>query len=254
MQTISENQKKHAYNKNIIVLMAGRSSRFFQAGYTEVKYKLSIGHSNMFELSILSLMKIINDAKYYFVLCKKHDSAEWVRNKLSKYDIMYELIEVEDFTQGTADTISMSLEQLENKSLPVITTPIDQVYGECPQLKKIFKSTDNKIITSFMGTGNYAWATLNENNSLLRLVKKTGNNGLASTGMYQFNNANRLLLKIKEAWNYKNNASSEFDIEDVINYLISENDYEFEVCEISGSQISILGTPLQYEQFRQKVI
>ena len=61
---------------NVVITMAGRGSRFLQAGYKVPKYEIVVSGKSLFDWSLLSLKNFINlDTRVIFVCLKANQSS-----------------------------------------------------------------------------------------------------------------------------------------------------------------------------------
>ncbi|RBL65201.1 hypothetical protein C3E98_044345, partial [Pseudomonas sp. MWU13-2625] len=64
---------------NIVITMAGRGSRFYEAGYTVPKYEIQAHGKSLFDWSMLSLKNFLaSDSRVIFVCLEENKSAEYV--------------------------------------------------------------------------------------------------------------------------------------------------------------------------------
>ena len=71
----------------IILPMAGKSKRFYSAGYQVPKYMLDIKSISLFEHSLLSFKKYFKDDKFLFVILDNKNTFEFIKSKINKYEI-----------------------------------------------------------------------------------------------------------------------------------------------------------------------
>jgi dTDP-glucose pyrophosphorylase len=111
---------------NIIITMAGNSSRFKAAGYKIEKYKIITKNQTLFYRSISSLKQYIEqDCKFIFIVKKTDGSKDFIQNEINILNIKnYKIIEISSSTRGQAETAIMAEKYLNPKE-PVAIFNID---------------------------------------------------------------------------------------------------------------------------------
>ena len=105
--------------------MAGLSSRFFKAGYTEPKYKLVAHGKTLFEWSVSTFEKMYNSEKFVFICRDVYDTPNFVATELKKIGIKdYEVITLNTETRGQAETVFLALDKIPDDE-PLIIFNID---------------------------------------------------------------------------------------------------------------------------------
>lgn len=91
---------------NIVITMAGRGSRFYEAGYTVPKYEIIAHGKSLFDWSLLSLRNFITpDSRIFFVTLNSNSSADYIRSRCTVLGIQdYQVLELSAVTDGQATT------------------------------------------------------------------------------------------------------------------------------------------------------
>lgn len=95
---------------NIVITMAGRGSRFYEAGYTVPKYEIEAHGHTLFDWSMLSLKNFIDaDSRVIFVCLKANDSSEFVRRRCAALGLAdVHVLELDELTDGQATSAYVS--------------------------------------------------------------------------------------------------------------------------------------------------
>ena len=94
----------------ICIPMAGKSSRFYEAGFTKPKFELEVGSFSLFRLSLMSFAEYFHSETFLFVLNSKTDSLLFLENELKTLQISnYRIFQLEGETRGQADTVAIAL-------------------------------------------------------------------------------------------------------------------------------------------------
>lgn len=90
----------------IVIPMLGRSSRFFDAGYTQPKYQLPLGGETVFAKSVRSFEAHFSDQPFLFLVRNDHDAMSFVAREVARLGIHdYRLIRFDQETRGQADSV-----------------------------------------------------------------------------------------------------------------------------------------------------
>jgi dTDP-glucose pyrophosphorylase len=175
-------------SNTIVITMAGRGSRFYQAGYTVPKYQIAAHGHSLFYWSMLSLKNFIDaDSRLVFVCLKENNSGAYVRSQCAElgfHDVA--IFELETLTDGQATSAYLS-RGLWRARGPVIIYNID-TYVEPDALRPtaIPAGADGWVPCfqvpgehwSFVKLGDDGWAT--------EVAEKRRISDYASIGLYWF--------------------------------------------------------------------
>lgn len=133
-----------------IIPMAGKSSRFFNQGYTVPKYMLKLGkNSTVFEESLKSFENYF-ETDFFVFLCRSEESIiDFINIKCTKLGISsFKIIPIAFETDGQADTVNIGLKKLStcylNENLYIYN--IDSVRIDFAKPKATFlKDTDGYL-------------------------------------------------------------------------------------------------------------
>lgn len=97
----------------IVIPMAGMSSRFFKAYYTQPKYMLEAHGQTLFEHSVNSFAAYFASTPFLFIVRNVYDTAVFVREKATQLGIkQFYIAELHTETRGQAETVTLGLEEL----------------------------------------------------------------------------------------------------------------------------------------------
>jgi hypothetical protein len=93
-----------------IIPMAGKSSRFFKAGYKKPKYMLPLGETILFDEAIKSFETYFDTDLFLFIIRDEFGVFDFVDNRCKVLGITnYEIVTIEFDTRGQADTVNEGL-------------------------------------------------------------------------------------------------------------------------------------------------
>lgn len=240
---------------NIIITMAGKSSRFSNVGYNIPKFLINLGDKLMIEKCV-SMFDISSD-NFYFVMTKKQNNNFPQIEKILKNAVKNcNIILIDEHSLGPVET---SVQASVNNNEPVIVSYCDFTVSWDYKyfVETVIKENPDMVIPSFIGfhpssfgETYYAYSkVLNNKVQEIREKKPYTNNRhneYAHTGIYYFKNFNLFKYysnKLKEN-NY--NSFPEGYVSLLTNYLI-EDKKNVIITEVD--KFICLGTPEDVEQY-----
>ena len=111
---------------NVVITMAGRGSRFYDAGYKVPKYEIMAHERSLFEWSMLSLKNFLTpDSRVIFVCLEENKSSDFVLHQTKALGLTdVHIIELKELTDGQATSAYLSRE-LWNPEWPLLIYNID---------------------------------------------------------------------------------------------------------------------------------
>lgn len=239
--------------KNIIITMAGKGTRFVQAGYSEPKYEISVHGKHLFDWSMYSLKNFINhDDLLVFVCLSENNSRSFLERRCKALDILnYEIVEIDEITDGQATSAYVSRSHWKANS-PLLIYNIDTyVKPEALKPESIAEGSDGWIPCfkaegnhwSFVALGDEGWAT--------RLAEKERISPFATIGLYYFSKASDYAEAYEKYYSKEkdNMVKGERYIAPLYNQMISRGK-KLSISDISPNDVHVLGTPRELEAFR----
>lgn len=224
--------------RTIVIPLAGNSSRFFNSGYTNVKYKLPLFNSRPILWYILSY--IDRDYKLIIVLNIKFDDKIWVKDLLCSLGFkFFKIVEVAD-TDGQLTTVKLGVTNSE-----IVEHSDELIIYNGDTVRHIpfdfdFKESDG-IIEVFDQKGDH-WSFVDKIGEVSQVTEKNRISNYCSTGLYGFKSID-LFLKFSDKVKLTNNEKY---IAPIYNELIRE---KLNVTSFfsNTSNFSLCGTPNEYE-------
>ncbi|MEZ9563362.1 capsular biosynthesis protein, partial [Vibrio splendidus] len=111
----------------IVIPMAGLSSRFFKAGYTQPKYMLDAHGKSLFAHAVLSFKAYFESEVFVFIVRDVYESAYFVEQECEMLGIKaFKIVILDQETRGQAETVALGLEKAEvNKEVSLTVFNID---------------------------------------------------------------------------------------------------------------------------------
>jgi len=171
----------------IIIPMAGLSSRFFKAGYTQPKYMLESHGKTLFDHSVESFKYYFKTEKFLFIIRDVYETYDFVLERIKALGIVdYHITILEGETRGQAETVALGLADMEYDGTITIFN-IDTFRPDFRFPDVAFKGKG--YLEVFKGEGeNWSFAKPLNNNSqrVSETAEKRPISDLCSTGLYHF--------------------------------------------------------------------
>jgi hypothetical protein len=224
----------------IVITLAGDSRRFFQEGYSEVKYKLLYGGKTIIE-SILAY--IPRDFKVLIITNKKYNDVPFCTELLEKMEFnTFKVVEIES-TKGQLETLEIGLKLAGN--FYKLDENLTVYNGDT-----IRKSTTwdgfkgDGYIEVFEAEGSH-WSFVDKLGIVNQVAEKHRISNYCSSGLYYFNRID-LLLDNYDAYKMKGVNENELFVAPFYNYLI-QNNFEIFSSKLNVDSFVFCGTPVEYQ-------
>lgn len=230
----------------IIIPMAGLSSRFFKAGYTEPKYKLIAHGKSLFEWSIKTFEKYYKTEKFIFICRDVYNTPEFIETELKKIGITsYEIIVLNAETRGQAETVFLSLDYIpENEPFVIFNIDTHEKNFE------LSEESSDAYLEVFKGEGeHWSFALPKENSTLVeKTAEKVRISDLCSNGVYGFQNKQ---IYINAYIDLIRRNPGELYIAPMFNSIIEKGmTVRYKLVDIN--EHIFMGTPTEYTDFLGK--
>lgn len=237
--------------QNIVITMAGRGSRFHDAGYTVPKYEIMAHGRSLFDWSMLSLREFLREpARVIFVCLAENRSGEYVRSRCAALGLTdVHVLELDGVTDGQATSAWLSRE-LWLPDAPLLIYNID-TYVEPQALAPadIRPSSDGWVpcVTvpgehwSFVALGADGWAT--------DLAEKRRISDHASVGLYWFAHAAAYASAYERYFaDPANLVRGERYVAPLYRQLLADGG-KVSIADLDPATVHVLGTPAELEAF-----
>ncbi|HAS3630233.1 TPA: capsular biosynthesis protein [Vibrio cholerae] len=240
----------------IVIPMAGMSSRFFKAGYTQPKYMLEAHGQTLFEHSINSFAAYFASTPFLFIVRNVYDTAAFVREKATQLGIkQFYIAELHTETRGQAETVTLGLEELAKQGVDYqgsITVFNIDTFRPNFVFPDISQHSDG-YLEVFQGSGdNWSFAKPEHAGStkVIQTAEKNPISDLCSTGLYYFHRKEDYLEAYRE---YVARPSQEWErgelyIAPLYNLLIQKG-LNIHYHLIARHEVIFCGVPDEYTDF-----
>lgn len=237
---------------NIVITMAGRGSRFYDAGYTVPKYEIVAHGRTLFEWSMDSLRNFLSsESRVIFVCLAENQSADFVRSQCLHLGIPdAHIIELPGMTDGQATSAYLSKHLWKNEA-PLLIYNIDTyVNPRVLQPRDIRPGSDGWVPCfraagdhwSFVKLGNSGWA--------VDLAEKRRISDFATIGLYWFARAADYVKAYDTFFaDPVNLVRGERYIAPLYRELIAQG-AAISIVDLPFDDVHVLGTPAELEAFK----
>jgi len=242
----------------IVIPMAGKSRRFFEAGYTLPKMLLPVGGRTMIE-EIVDLFNAEND-NYLFVISESDNKKYNLSKFLRTVSVNKSIYIIKSHNLGPAYSLLQISDKISPKEEVIVNYCDFLLEWDYPSfLRKVREWSYSGGLVSFKGfhpasLGNtyYAYMRVNDRNELLELREKIcfSDNRVeehASTGTYYFKKWEYVLRFGRKLIDNSIKAGNEYYPSLIYNYM---NDAGLKSLVFEADKFICLGTPEDYEQYK----
>ena len=238
---------------NVVITMAGRGSRFYDAGYTVPKYEIIAHDRSLFEWSMLSLNNFLtSDSRVIFVCLEENKSSDFVLKQTKALGITdVHIIELKEITDGQATSAYLSRE-LWMPDCPLLIYNIDTyVKPHALQPCGIRLGSDGWVPCFQVPGEHWSFVKLGDDGWAVDLAEKQRISDYASIGLYWFSHAGRYVeLYDRFFSDPKNLIRGEKYIAPLYRQLIAEGG-KVSLSSLNLFDTHVLGTPAELKRFIQ---
>jgi len=216
---------------NIVIPMAGRGSRFANAGYPDPKPLIPIHGIPMIRLVISNLTPKC-EHRFIFICQREHIKSYHLETLLPKWTSKFEIIALDGITEGAACTV-LTASQLIDNDQPLMIANSDQYidariddYLADMHCRKL----DGLIMTMTANDPKWSFAATDANGMVTRVVEKEPISDDATVGIYNFTRGSDFVRGAHAMIAADGRVNGEFYVAPVYNALIQ-----------SGKRIGIYG-------------
>lgn len=222
---------------NIVIPMAGRGSRFAEAGYKDPKPLISVHGKPMIQVVVENLTPRI-EHRFIFICQNQHIKDYNLIPKLKSYAKNVEIIGIDGITEGQVCTV-LKAKELINNDEPLMTANSDQyidfdINDYLEDMEK--RQLDGLIMTMKADDPKWSYAKTDTQGLVTETAEKKVISEDATVGIFNFRRG-RDLVRAAEAMIKDNiRVNGEFYTCPCYNYLIKE-----------GRRIGIYGIGKEYD-------
>lgn len=236
---------------NIVIPMAGKGSRFANAGYQTPKPMILINGVPMIQLVINNITPQLPH-RFIFICQKEHAASFNLAKYLPVWAPGCQIIFLEEITPGAACTVLAAQHLIDNEH-PLMIANSDQYVSIDINLflkKSTDKNLDGLIMTMSATDPKWSFAALNDEELVTQVAEKDPISNHATVGIYYFNQGKDFVANANSMIKNKELVNGEFYVAPVYNHLIKLGK-KIGVFSVGreGDGMYGLGTPQDLAQF-----
>jgi len=210
---------------NIVIPMAGRGSRFANAGYSEPKPLIPVCGKPMIQLVVENLTPVC-EHRFIFLVLREHIQQYSLDVLLRDISPNCEIIIVDGVTEGAACTVLLARKYINNDS-PLMIANCDQWIDA--NINDYLQSMDQRnldglIMTMKANDPKWSFVSINQYNYVDRVVEKKVISNEATVGIYNFSHGAGFVTAADQMINNNERVNNEFYVAPTYNTLISQGE------------------------------
>ena len=237
-------------NSMIIIPMAGKSSRFYKAGYTLPKFMLPLNDKTVFAEAVCSFKKYFKSDLFLFIARSDFGVQDFIKKECLTLGINnFKIIDLDGDTRGQADTVKIGLEKYKaNLNEEMYIFNIDSIRVDFTKPTTVFLQNTAGYLEVFKDEGEH-WSFIEglPGNLVKRTTEKIRISELCSNGLYYFSSIALYLQTFIEF--EKINNYNELFIAPMYNVLINKG-HLVKYTLLEKDQTLFSGTPIEYEKLK----
>lgn len=232
----------------VLIPLAGRGSRFKEAGYEQVKPLIPIIKVPMIRWALKNLKAAPEDMVFYIL--QQHIDAARLDEKLkSLFSEKITIVPVDKVTEGAPMTLLLGKEHFDNDD-EVIVWNGDQFFDEdmLEMIKGLPADCAGMIPVFNSNLTRFSYVKTDENMDILETAEKVPISNFATVGVYYFRKGKDFIWAIDEMVRKDIRRGNEFFVCPTYNELIARGD---KIRAVKIENAWPLGTPEDVEHFEK---
>lgn len=226
---------------NIVIPMAGRGSRFAEAGYKDPKPLIPIFNRTMIEVVVNNLTPKSNH-RFIFICQEEHIKKYNLKNKLMSITKNAEIIAINEITEGQVCTVLKASDLIDNDE-PLMTANSDQyidfdINSYLDYMNK--NELDGLIMTMTSNDPKWSYVRIDNNGLVTETAEKKVISNEATVGVYNFSHGKDLVKAANQMIADDVRVNGEFYTCPAYNYLI-KNGYKVGIYNIGEEYNGMYG-------------
>jgi dTDP-glucose pyrophosphorylase len=170
----------------IVIPMAGRGSRFANAGYTDPKPLIPIQGTPMIKV-VIDNLRPSRDHRFVFICQREHVEAYGLNEKLETWAPGCIIVQIDTVTEGAACTVLLAKDHIGDGPLMIANSDqyIDIDINDYLAIGDR-DGIDGLIMTMTADDAKWSYVGLNDQNLVNRVVEKQVISNEATVGIYNF--------------------------------------------------------------------
>jgi len=237
-------------NINIVIPMAGRGSRFYDAGYQDPKPMIQVCDMPMIEFVVRNLTPKKYNPRFIFICQEAILKNTKFRNFIRNLQHEHKIIPINYITNGAAETVLLARDLINNDDHLMIANCDQFVDIEIDSYIDFAFQSEGCIMT--MHADHPKWSYIKyENDLIVDVVEKEVVSNDATVGIYNFQLGKSFVAGADQMIKKDRKVNNEFYVAPVYKELL-EDGMKVSIYDVSGKMHG-LGTPDDLLSFKEHV-
>lgn len=207
---------------NIVIPMAGRGSRFSNAGYVLPKPLIPVKGVPMIKL-VINNLKPSAEHMFIFLCLEEHVNRYQIDELLRSWEPSCQIVVVDKVTEGAACTVLLASSLIDNTDELMIANSDQWVDVDIDAYLDASRAPgfDGMIMTMLADDPKWSFVRLGNSGEIVEVVEKEVVSNLATVGIYNFLKGSDFVAGATRMINKNIRVNNEFYVAPVYNELIS---------------------------------
>ena len=206
---------------NIVIPMAGRGSRFANAGYTMPKPLIDVKGHYMIEWVVKNLTPNC-EHRFIFLCLQEHIIKFNLSERLEKIAPGCVIVQVNQVTEGAACTVLLAEKYINNDDQLMIANSDQYVDCDINEYIEAQRNEDGLIMTMFAKDDKWSFVAFDENQYITMVREKEVISNEATVGIYNFQHGSDYVKYAYKMIDMDLRVKGEFYVAPVYNMLIAD--------------------------------
>ena len=206
---------------HIVIPMAGRGSRFANAGYEMPKPLINIWGHYMVEYVIHNI-RPKQEYQFIFLCLKEHLEKYHLRERLLEIEPDAKIVEVSEVTQGAACTVLLAEKYIDNDDALMIANSDQYVTIDIEDFLRSMEEKDGLIMTMKANDTKWSYAAYDDGGNVTLVREKEVISDEATVGIYCFGKGSDFVRYAKQMIAKNIRVNNEFYVAPVYNEMIED--------------------------------
>ena len=204
---------------NIVIPMAGRGSRFAQAGYAMPKPLIDIHGHPMIEYVIKNICPK-QEHRFIFICQQEHLETYHLTDLLERLAPGCAVVTVDHITEGAACTVLLAEQYINNQDALMIANSDQYVDMDIDQYLEALGEYDGLIMTMPASDPKWSFIRFDENGLVTMVREKEVISNEATVGIYNYRHGSEFVTYAHQMINKNIRVNGEFYVAPVYNEMI----------------------------------
>lgn len=206
---------------NIVIPMAGRGSRFSNAGYVLPKPLIEVHGKPMIEFVTHNIAPK-EEYRFIYLCLQEHLDKYDLENRLKQIEPNCIVVPVDHVTEGAACTVLLAEKYIDNADPMMIANSDQYVDIEIDEYLKALDGKDGLIMTMYADDPKWSFVKIDDNELVTMVREKEVISNEATVGIYNFAHGSDFVKYAHQMIDKNIRVNNEFYVAPVYNEMIED--------------------------------